>query len=133
MNKRLLGAIRIMLGLSWLYHGLWMKLILVAPHHLAVVEGLGPVGGLTPRALLFVIGTGESLLGLGAVSGWCPRFVAWFQIGLVVAMNAIGILAGRGAITDPAALVVGNLPFIACALVVAMEGAGAWVWRRSRT
>ena len=126
MNQRLLGAIRILLGVSWLYQGLWLKLVATAPSHLAVVEAVGPVAGMSPSTFLRVIGACETLLGLGVLSGIAARGLGWLQIVLVVAMNAVGIAAGGDSIADPVGLVVTNLPFVACALVVAVHGAGAW-------
>lgn len=113
----MLLGIRLVLGLTWLYQGLWVKLICVDPHHLAVVRAAG-----LPDAALTVIGSGETLLGVGALSAILWRFVTWFQIGLLVTMNTIGILSGG--VEHPAALIVGNLPLLACMLVILRCGPG---------
>jgi uncharacterized membrane protein YphA (DoxX/SURF4 family) len=127
-DSKWLAVARLILASIWLYHGLWNKLISPAAHHVAVVEQIGSLGPLTPRMFLTMIGLGETLLGLGTASGWLFRFVALFQIVLVVTMNAIGIMFASKAIADPVALVFQNLPFLACAALVAAHGPGAWVW-----
>lgn len=108
---RLKLAIRAIVALTWLYQGLWLKLIVADPHHLQVVTGAG-----LPGWFMSVIGAGETLLGLGVLSGLFNRFVCWFQLGLLLAMNSIGILTGG--VPDPAGLIIGNLPLVACILVL---------------
>jgi uncharacterized membrane protein YphA (DoxX/SURF4 family) len=89
-----------------------------APNELAVVASL-PSAGPLPRTatLLTLIGLGETVLGLAVPIGWQARALAWFQVGLLVVMNGIGIVFAAGsAIPDPVGLVVHNLPFVVCSL-----------------
>jgi uncharacterized membrane protein YphA (DoxX/SURF4 family) len=122
LSQRLLFVIRMVLAATWLYQGLWLKLIKVDPHHLAVVEAVGSVGGMSPRTFLMLVGSGETLLGIGAASGILWRFVTGFQIGLLVLMNSIGILSGG--VPNAAGLIVGNLPLLMCMIVVWNCGPG---------
>jgi uncharacterized membrane protein YphA (DoxX/SURF4 family) len=130
-------AVRACVALVWLYEGLWLKLIRRAPHELAVVEGVGGFGPLTPLQFLQAVGAGETLLAVGVLSGLWWRGLAWFQIALLAAMNAVGILMGGGAIAEPAGLVVRNLPFVACIALVGLCGPGAfalaWGGRGAKT
>lgn len=114
--------LRGVLALTWLYQGLWLKLIVRDPQHLQVVESVGPVAGLAPADFLTLIGAGETLLALGILSGLLHNFVALFQIALLVSMNSIGILSGG--VEKPLGLVVGNLPLLVCMLLH---------WRQART
>lgn len=118
-------VVRLAIALVWLYEGLWLKLIERAPHELAVVEGVGGLMSLTPLQFLQLIGAGETLLALGVLSGLFWRPLAWFQLALLVAMNAIGILKGGNAISDPAGLLIRNLPFVLCIVIVGLYGPGA--------
>lgn len=122
-------VVRVAIAATWLYQGLWLKVIAADPHHLAIVESIG--GPMTPLAFLRLIGAGETLLALGVLSGVWHRFLAVFQIALLVAMNALGILFGGGAIERPLRLVVQNLPFILCVALLGLHGPGALALRRS--
>ena len=121
MSPRLLLGVRLVLALTWLYQGLWVKLIVVDPHHLAIVEGVFPA---SPRAFLSLIGAGETLLGLGIASGLVYRFVTAFQAILLISMNAVGILSGG--VPQPLGLIVGNLPLLMCMLLIWRCGPGGW-------
>lgn len=111
---RLKRFLRLVVALTWLYQGLWLKLVVVDPHHLEVVRGAG-----LPGWFLTVIGAGETLLGIGVLSGLFNRFVSWFQLALLLAMNSIGILTGG--VDDPVGLILGNLPLVGCILVLLNE------------
>ncbi len=80
-----------------------------------------PVHSLSPATLLFLIGCGELLLGLGVLSGIYPRFLAWFQGVILVLMNALGIAFAGKAIADPAGLVIHNVPLLLCILVLGVH------------
>lgn len=121
LSQRFLLAVRLVLALTWLYQGLWLKLILVDPHHLSIVEGIFPGHG---KLFLTVIGSGETLLGLGIASGLLYRFVTAFQAGLLITMNTIGILSGG--VPAPAGLIVANLPLLMLMLILWRCGPGSW-------
>lgn len=120
----LLFAIRVVLAAVWLYNGLWLKVIAMDAHHLEIMRSVCNNTTMEPEVVLRLIGSCETLLALGILSGILSRFVSLFQIAIVLLMNAIGIVAGGGAIKQPLSLVVSNLPLIACAAVVAVKGPG---------
>ncbi|HEX9988781.1 MAG TPA: DoxX-like family protein [Chloroflexia bacterium] len=116
MLPSLLPAIRLVVSLTWLYEGLWLKLIRQAPYELNVVAstaGSLPVP-VRPLTLLRLIGLGETLLGIGVLTGKHSRVLSGIQIALLVAMNGAGILFGKRSIEDPVGLVIKNLPFALC-------------------
>ena len=117
MNNRWLWALRVVLGVVWLYNGLWLKILAPSPEHLAVVAGLPGFLDMSPKDLLTAIGVGETALGVGSISGLWPRFVAWFQFFVLLLMNGIGIVFS-GAIAEPLHLLVQNLPLFFCILLV---------------
>jgi uncharacterized membrane protein YphA (DoxX/SURF4 family) len=124
MTARELLTLRLILALVWLYNGLYLKLILVDPDHMNVVQEVGQIGPLTPAMFLALIGLGETALGVLILTGWRYRQACYLQIALVVAMNAIGIASGG--VENPLALVVVNLPLVACMWVGSRSGPGAW-------
>ncbi len=123
MHPALLIAIRCAVAAVWIYEGLWLKVVHPSPHELAVVESIR-FGSLSPSQLLLLIGCGETALGLGVLSGRQDRFLAWFQGAILVLMNALGILLGGTAIADPFGLVIHNLPFLLCIVVLGVYGPG---------
>jgi uncharacterized membrane protein YphA (DoxX/SURF4 family) len=117
---------RVIVALVWLYQGLWLKVIAVDPHHLEIVT---QVGFASPLMALRLIGAGETLLALGVLSGLFYRWISLFQILLLVAMNASGILFGGGKIAQPVGLIIGNLPLLFCIALVGLHGPGSYALR----
>lgn len=113
--------VRAVLSLVWLYNGLWLKVLAVDPHHAQIVAST-----LGHPAWLTTIGAGESLLAIGILSGWASRLVNGFQLALLIAMNAVGILFS-GEIEKPLGLVISNLPLAACAIALIIFGPGRWI------
>jgi len=103
------GAVAIV----WLYNGLWCKLLEPCPSTSTSWPRSPLLGSGGARPLVRGIGAGETLLALWVLSGRSPRAAAVVQTGLLVAMNAGGLLWGRRWIPDPAALAVQNLAFLA--------------------
>lgn len=124
LNPRVLFVLRTILSVVWLYNGLYLKVWLLDPDHLKVVSALGDLGFLTPVRLLTFIGLGETLLGLGVLSGIAYRPLCVFQFVLIVAMNFVGIVSGG--VAEPLGLVVTNLPLLGCIAVAHQAGAGRW-------
>ncbi|HEY9731309.1 MAG TPA: DoxX-like family protein [Drouetiella sp.] len=122
IDKRLVFAIRVVLASIWIYNGLWLKVILLDEHHLAILRSVG--NGLDAVVLCRAIGSCETLLACGILSGLFYRFVSYFQIGIILLMNVIGSLFGGGTIAHPFGLIISNLPTIMCALIVARYGPG---------
>jgi uncharacterized membrane protein YphA (DoxX/SURF4 family) len=125
VHPALLAAIRLAVAAVWIYEGLWLKVVRPSPHELAVVASVA-VGPLSPSRLLFLIGWGEALLGVGVLSGLYSRFLAWFQGVLLVLMNGAGIAFAGGTIADPLGLVIHNLPFLLCMVILGVYGPGSF-------
>lgn len=129
MNPKLILVIRLALAAVWFYNGLWLKVIALDAHHLEIIRSVSSNSGFEPAFLLRLIGSAETLLGIGIVSGLFYRFVSYFQIFIILLMNLIGTVGGGGAIAHPFGLIISNLPTIMCALVVATNGPGAFSLR----
>lgn len=121
VSPPLLAVVRLAVAAVWIYEGLWLKVVRPSMHELAVAQSV-TIGPLSPVTLLRVIGVGETLMGLGVLSGRYARFLAWFQGAVLVLMNAVGILFAGDAIPDPAGLVIHNLPLLACIVVLGVCG-----------
>lgn len=132
MNPKLIFAIRLALAAVWFYNGLWLKVIALDAHHLEIVRSVSNNSGIDPAFILRLIGSAETLLGLGIVSGLFYSFVSGFQIVIILLMNLIGSIGGGGAIAHPFGLIISNLPTIMCALVVATNGPGAFALKLGR-
>lgn len=125
VHPRFLLAVRLVLGLIWLHEGLWRKILDVSLLELKVVQSLPYFGGESARATINFIGGCETLLAVGVFSGILYRFVSWFQVGLLITMNSMGILFGGGAIEDPVDLLLKNTPIVLCAMMIALYGPGS--------
>ena len=116
MNRWFLFVVRLVVATTWFYQGLWLKVVLADPQQLAVVRSVG--GPFTPLFFLRLIGIGETLIGVAVLAALWPRSIAAVQVALVVAMNTLGILFGGGAIERPIGLIVRNLPFLVCVMLL---------------
>ena len=127
-DDQLVFWLRTVLGVVWLYNGLWLKVIVLDSHHLQIITSVCAQGGgsLDPAFILRLIGSGETLLAVGIISGLFFRFVSYFQIFIILLMNVIGSISGGAAIPHPFGLIISNLPTIMCALIIARKGPGAW-------
>ena len=112
-----------------MYNGLWLKIIALDPHHLDIIRAVVGTSGIDPVLLLRVIGSCETLLAIGILSGLIYRFVSYFQIIILLIMNLTGAISGGGTIAHPIGLIISNLPTFMCALVVAVHGPGAFSLR----
>jgi hypothetical protein len=108
-----LAIIRAALAAVWLHQGLWSKLLRPNPRHQEIVAAAG-----LPGALLW-LGTVETATALWVLSGWSAVGVAWLQSGLIVGMNAGGLLRARRYIPDPAGMLLQNAAFLVLAWVAA--------------
>ena len=131
LSPYFLFAVRCAVASLWLYEGLWMKIWVRDAHQLAIVQSfaMAPPLGLppfSPQIFMSLVGGGETLLALGFLSGWWPRFVAGFAGALLIVMNGCGILFGGGNIAQPFDLLIHNIPFLCCIALVGTHGAGAW-------
>lgn len=101
--------LRVAVALVWLYQGLWHKIIAVDARHLEIVASAHSF--LPPRLALGMIGGLETLFAISVLASWRQRLFAWLQIGMLVAMNAAGILFAGDKIPDIGGMLTMNLVF----------------------
>jgi len=110
--------IRLSVALVWLYQGLWSKLLDPAKRHEAIIASvLGPTWA---HRVLVLIGVVECGVALWVLSGWRPREGVFLQTGLLLGMNAAGIVWAGSLIPDPVGMLLQNFAF----LLLAWAGVG---------
>ncbi len=96
----------------WFYQGFWCKVLGKVPRHREVVEATPFFPLRHARSFLLTLGVFESLLGVWVLSGLFPRAAALVQIGLLLGMNAGGLIWARAIIPDPPGMVFQNFAFV---------------------
>jgi hypothetical protein len=109
----------------WLYEGLWCKVLGRERRQVDVVTAVPRLGPLFGKRFLVALGFVEIGLGLWVLSGIAPVLCVIAQAGLLVTLNANGLLWARHIIHDPAGMVVKNFAFLLLAWVGAAMSAGA--------
>lgn len=101
--------LRVTVALVWLYQGLWHKIVAVDARHLAIVASAPSF--LPPQWTLGLIGGLETLFAVSILTRWKLRLFAMLQIGMLVAMNAAGILFAGDRIPDIGGMLTMNFVF----------------------
>jgi uncharacterized membrane protein YphA (DoxX/SURF4 family) len=101
--------LRVAVALVWLYQGLWHKIVAVDARHLEIVASAPSF--LPPRLALGMIGCVETLFAISILAKWKQRPFAWVQIGMLLVMNAAGILFAGEKIPDIGGMLTMNLVF----------------------
>jgi hypothetical protein len=96
----------------WLYEGLWCKVLGRERHQVEVVEAVPKLGPLLGRHVLLALGVVETAIAVWVISGVEPGLCVVVQTGLLVTLNANGLLWARHVIHDPAGMVVKNVSFL---------------------
>ncbi len=114
--------LRLAVAITWFYQGLYLKLLIRDSQDLKIVAATA--GSAHAATLLTLLGVGETLLGLCVLIGLWTRPLAIVQIIAVIALYAAAIW--QGAIGHPDAVIIANLPFLACLGMLAAHGPGRW-------
>jgi uncharacterized membrane protein YphA (DoxX/SURF4 family) len=114
--------IRCAIAAVWLYEGLWCKVLGRMPNQKGIVEAVPFLGSARAAFLLPALGVLECGLAAWVLCGWEPVWAAFVQTGLLVGMNANGLLFARRLIHDPAGMVVKNFVFVVLIWVAAAQG-----------
>jgi uncharacterized membrane protein YphA (DoxX/SURF4 family) len=93
--------LRTSVALVWLYQGLWSKLLGGSPSQGDVVKSTLGWTRFSASSLLRAIGAIEVLLAVWVLTGYWRRLSAITQTGLLVAMNAGGLVLGTHAHLRP--------------------------------
>jgi hypothetical protein len=109
----------------WLYEGLWCKVLGRESRQVQVVEAVPKLGPLVGRRFLLALGLVETALAGWVMSGITPGLCAIVQTGLLIALNANGLIWARHIIHDPGGMVVKNVSFLLLAWVGAAMSGGA--------
>lgn len=119
-----LALIHVSIAAVWAYEGLWCKLLGRMPSQFAMMIELPGCTAERAVLLLRLLGLVEMTLALWVLSGDAPAACALTQAGLLLALNANGILWARHLIHDPAGMVIKNIAFLLLVWI-----GGAWSGR----
>jgi SAM-dependent methyltransferase len=114
-------ALAVIVASVWLYHGLFNKLLRGEPRHLAIVQAVPGLGGVTGEIVLALVGGAEVFIAIWVTSGVRPCACAAVQTIAVLAMNALELSFARDHLLWPATLVPANLLFLSVAWIVALQ------------
>ncbi len=101
--------LRLAVAMVWLYQGLWHKIVAVDAKHLEIVASAPSF--LPPRLALGLIGGLETLFAISILTKWRQQNFALLQIGMLVVMNAAGIIFAVEKIPDIGGMLTMNLVF----------------------
>jgi hypothetical protein len=103
-------AVQMLIGVVWVFHGLFSKLLNGIPRHRLIV---GKILG-TANAGVFtkVIGLFEVLLGIWAFTGWQAVGCAAVQTAALVIMNTLEIIFAEELLISAVGMVILNLVFL---------------------
>ncbi len=103
----------------WLVHGLYNKVLLGSPRHLAIVQSVPGLSGAAGERALVAIGVLEIGIGLWVLSGTFAHACAAVQTVLLLSMNVVELSFARELLLWPAGLIPVNLAFLTLAWAAA--------------
>jgi hypothetical protein len=109
-------AAQIGIGLVWVFHGLYSKILNGIPRHRLIVGKILRVANaeMATKGIGFL----ELLLGLWAFTGWQPVGCAVVQTAALVAMNTLEIILAREILISAIGMVILNVGFLSL----------VWLW-----
>lgn len=108
-------AARALVAGTWLYQGLWCKLLCRDGRQSEIARRLPGLRGERAAAALAAVGLGEVALAAWVLSGRRPRAAAVVQTVLLAAMNGAALRWSRRHLPDPAGMLLGNVALLALA------------------
>ena len=112
-------AVRPFVAAVWLVHGLYNKLLGGSPRHLAIVQSVPGLAGVTGARVLAAVGLFEVALALWILSGRAPRRCAVTQTIVLLSMNVVELTVARHLLLWPAGLLPLNIAFLSLAWIAA--------------
>jgi hypothetical protein len=107
-----LVVIRASVAAVWLYEGLWCKILGQVHSQVEVVTAVPRLGPRFGLRFLKVLGIVEVAMAAWVMIGMAPAICAITQTGLLIVLNANGLLWARHIIHDPPGMVIKNIAFL---------------------
>jgi DoxX-like family len=104
--------IRASVAAVWLYEGLWCKILGRVQSQVRVVTAVPRLGPRLGSLFLRTLGVVEVALAVWVMVGVAPGVCAIVETGLLIVLNASGLLWARHIIFEPAGMVVKNIAFL---------------------
>ncbi len=120
-RKIIILSARALVSAEWLHEGLYNKVLGGDPRHEEIVASIPGLTRTQALALMRVLGLGETAIAGLVLSGRFRREAAVLQTGLVVAMNAGGLLFAGKHIPNHRRLVLRSAIFIGLVWVAAQD------------
>jgi hypothetical protein len=105
-------VIRASVAAVWVYEGLWCKILGRVGTQLEVVTAVPRLGPRFGAVFLKMLGMVEVALAVWVMAGVAPSLCAIAETGLLVLLNANGLLWARRIIHEPAGMIVKNIAFL---------------------
>jgi uncharacterized protein YqjF (DUF2071 family)/uncharacterized membrane protein YphA (DoxX/SURF4 family) len=126
------SALRLFVASVWLVHGLYNKLLGASPRHLAIVQSVPGLGGVTGERVLMLVGVFEVAVAVWILSGRASRLCAAAQTAALLSMNIVELSFARSLLLWPAGLLPLNIAFLSMAWVAAGVPWPTWLRARLR-
>ena len=123
MLYRILTIARIGLGLVWVYQGIVPKLFFPMEFELDIIER-SQMYLHSPRVMIFLVGIGETAIGLWLLSGYRERFACLFATSFMLLLQVIVVFIEPSLLIGPFGGIAKNIGLIALAWIVWNFGAG---------
>jgi len=107
-----LVVIRASVAAVWLYEGLWCKILGRVHSQVEVVMAVPSLGPRFGLRFLKLLGIVEVVMAAWVMTAIAPGICAITQTGLLIVLNANGLLWARHIIHDPPGMVIKNIAFL---------------------
>jgi hypothetical protein len=107
-----LVVIRASIAAVWLYEGLWCKILGRVHSQVEVVTAVPSLGPRFGLRFLKLLGIVEVVMAAWVMTAIAPGICAITQTGLLIVLNANGLLWARHIIHDPPGMVIKNIAFL---------------------
>jgi len=107
-----LVVIRASVAAVWLYEGLWCKILGRVHSQVEVVTAVPSLGPRFGLRFLKLLGIVEVVMAAWVMTAIAPGICAITQTGLLIVLNANGLLWARHIIHDPPGMVIKNIAFL---------------------
>lgn len=115
--SQMLTITRIGLGLVWVYQGIIPKLLFPMEFELDIIER-SQIYLHSPRVMIFLVGLGETGIGLWLLSGYRERFACFFATAFMLFLQVIVLFIEPSLLIGPFGGIAKNMGLIAMAWII---------------
>lgn len=112
-------ALKIAIAAVWFTFGFLSKILDLVPRHRLIVASV--LGETLASHATFMVGAGETIIGIWVLSGYWPRLCAAAQTLAIVAMNSLELAFAADLLLAPALMIGVNIVFLGAAWYCALK------------